>query len=549
MIRSKENKRYHIWAAVYALFFGVAMVFGAQLEKKGSVSYGAAKTWGVVAIVIIASFVIVRILFGLLDRYEAHHAMKKTAGKCSLTAGKEIFIKAGLFVLCWLPVFLAVYPGFFLYDAETELNMALTAQYTTHHPLAHVLLLGWTIKVIHKITGSYNAGIAVYIICQSVFVAISFSYILYRLKKWGTAAWIRVVSTLYFCAFPVIAMYALCSTKDVLYCAFLLLFLVELIDYYREIKEIGHGGKNAIRLILTGAGMLLFRNNGLYALIVTIPFLITLSGKFWKKTCLYMLVILGTFIICSFALKTVTRADDSEKQEILTIPIQQLARVYNYENQSLSRWQKDTLLKYLPEEALYKYRPTLSDPVKYYFNSEAYAEDSGTFWKLWAQMGMEHPAAYLNAFLVNNYGFWYPYASLNCYAGNQVYTFQYKDSSYFGYETEHPGERRSLIPAIDEGIRNISLEISWQKIPGLRVLFHPAYYFWGFMLGLCYNIARKRYYLCAVAMLMMFTYLTVLFGPAVLVRYVLYFYFGFPLLLVFIFEGGRGEQIIKKEEL
>lgn len=549
MMWSRENRRYNIWAAVYALIFGVAMIFGAQLEKKGSVSYGAAGTWGAVAIVMIASFVIVRILFCLLNRYEIRFIKERANGEHKQVSRKEIFIKAGLLVLCWMPIFLSAYPGYFLYDAETELNMVLTAQYTTHHPLAHVLLLGWTIKVIHKITGSYNAGIAFYIVCQAVFVAISLSYILYRMKEWGTARWIRVVSTIYFCIFPVIAMYALCSTKDVLYSVFMLLFLVETVGYYRDLKKEGKHRKSAIGMILAGTGMLLFRNNGLYAFIVTVPFLVIVSGKRRKKVCACMLMILFVYIVASFAMKAVTRANDSEKQEILTIPIQQLSRVYNYDNQGMSDMQKETLLRYLPEDALYKYRPALSDPVKYYFNSEEYTEDPAGFLKLWIQTGAEHPAAYLNAFFVNNYGFWYPYATLNCYEGNQVYSFQYKDSSYFGYETEHPGERKSLIPQIDEWIRKISLEISWQKIPGLRSLFHPAYYFWGFMLGLCYNIANRRYHICAVAMLVLLTYMTVLLGPAVLVRYVLYFYFGFPLLFAFLFEGSRGEQIMKKEEL
>lgn len=58
-----------------------------------------------------------------------------------LAARPVLFGALGLF-LAWLPVFLAVYPGFFAYDATDELNEVLTGEYVTRHPLLHVLALG-----------------------------------------------------------------------------------------------------------------------------------------------------------------------------------------------------------------------------------------------------------------------------------------------------------------------------------------------------------------------------------------------------------------------
>lgn len=548
MEKKKHRNRSILFATIYAVLFAAAMVFGAQLEAKGSIGYVSGKTWGGIFFLTLLSFLLTSGLFWLLQRYEQRGLgviKEAPTGKKEDLQSKEpesagtgarwyrqkrFWIYAGIVLLCWMPYFLASYPGFFLYDAETELNMVLTAKYTTHHPLAHVLLLGWTIKVIYKITGSYNAGIAVYIICQAVFTALSFSYILYRMKEWGIRRWIRVLGGLYFCIFPVIPMYALCSTKDVLFTVFLLLFLVTLADF----RISGAAGA----LVLSAAAMLLLRNNGIYALVLSVPFLIPASVRRRKKLTLSFLAILAVYFVCSFGLKMLTNADDLEKQEMLSVPIQQLARVYRNDYESLNQSEVETLHQFLSDEALQRYRPVLSDPVKVAFDSEAYTAHRREFWRLWLSVGMEHPAAYLNAFLVNNYGFWYPYASLNCYQGNRTYSFVYEDSSYFGYETERPGERSSLIPALDEFVRKLSLEISWQKIPGVRILFHPAFYFWMFLFGLCYQLSQGRYRMCAYGLPILFLYLTVLLGPAVLVRYVLYFYFGFPLLLAFVF-GGR----------
>lgn len=51
----------------------------------------------------------------------------------------------------------------------------------------------------------------------------------------------------------------------------------------------------------------------------------------------------------------------------------------------------------------------------------------------------------------NSYGFWYPDTVIDVYSDNSVFTFTYKDSSYFGYEVEEPGFRDSRIPCLADG--------------------------------------------------------------------------------------------------
>ena len=562
--KKNRNHRSIPYVMIYACFFAILMVCGAQLEERGSIRYADEKTWGSIVLLFLVGGAVVYGLFYLLAGYES--ARKNTWQECTQDGGalgqeethkqkcadellikkatalvretclnRKFWIVSGIFLVCWFPYFLASFPGFFLYDAQTELNMVLTGEYTTHHPLAHVLLLGWVMKVIHKITGSYNAGIAVYVICQAVFIAMSFSYLLLRMKHWGVRKWIRILGMVYLCLFPVIPMYALCTTKDVLFTIFVILFLASLVDR----QNYGNAA-----LIVNGVLMLLFRNNGIYALVLSLPFLILSEKSNVQKRRLAVAcgITLLAYATVSFGLKTVTNASDAPKQEMLSVPIQQLARVYCYEPESMSANQKVLLQEFVPEEALLRYRPTLSDPVKVAFNSEVYKERSDEFFSLWLAVAKKQPALYMDAFLVNNYGFWYPYASLNCYKGNQTYTYIYEDSSYFGYETEQPGERKSLFPALDEFVRKLSLEISWQKLPGIRMLFHPAYYVWIFLFGMCYQLSHKRYQMCAYAIPVLLLLVTVIPGPAVLTRYVLYFYFGFPLLLAFLLEGKLAEH-------
>ena len=81
------------------------------------------------------------------------------------------FYFAGMIFLLYIPVFLAVYPGFFVYDAQDELLQVMTRNFTTHHPLVHVLALGGMIQLVHKLTGSYNMGIACYTLFQMAVLA------------------------------------------------------------------------------------------------------------------------------------------------------------------------------------------------------------------------------------------------------------------------------------------------------------------------------------------------------------------------------------------
>ena len=181
-------------------------------------------------------------------------------------------------------------------------------------------------------------------------------------------------------------------------------------------------------------------------------------------------------------------ADDSENQEMLTVPISQLARVY----QSKGEQDVEILYRYLPKEAFSHYTPKVTDGVKIHFNNQAYAADRGSFWRLWAKWGMENPFSYVNAWLMTSYGFWYPDTVIDVYRGNTVFTFTYEDSSYFGYEVEEPGTRESKLPWLSELYRKLSLEIFQQRIPVVSMLFSPGFLFWVWAFCLCFWCYQAR---------------------------------------------------------
>ena len=277
----------------------------------------------------------------------------------------------------------------------------------------------------------------------------------------------------------------------------------------------------------------MFRHNGFYAYLVFLPFALVMFRKKLKSILPVMLCLpVVLYIILSSALSAACHTEGTDNQEMLTVPIMQLARVYSYEGDSISAEDKELIEAYIGAEGLNKYTPRVSDLVKINFNNSLYENNSRDFWAVWARQFKAHPMAYMNAWFLTSYGYVYPPAVINVYKGNTVYTFTYDVSSYFGYEVEPPGERFSLIPPIDRLYRYLSIGSFQQDAPVLHLFFSPGFYVIIFLFVFAYRLSRKRFKSLLPFLPMVLTFMTVLLGPTYLVRYVLYLWLIFPLIFI-----------------
>lgn len=530
-------------AGVLSFLFTAAMLFGVRLEAEGNVDFKDWKLWVSLPVLTCFFAVLVRKSWNFLgnmeerkERMAAHIKMPRTPAVAVKYADILTF---AFLLLCWLPVLLAVYPGFFVYDAQEEYLQVASRTFTTHHPLTHVLLLGGIICAVHKITDSYNLGIACYMIMQMFLAAGSFTYLLAYFRKRKISKAIRFLSLLYFAFFPVIVMFTLCSAKDTIFTVALLLLLVSILEMGISPEAFFASKINMAFFVLTALTMLLFRKNGVYAFVLMIPVFLIYHKKNRKKTGMLLCIVLISYFVINETLIFALHAQDSENQEILTVPIQQLARTYKFNQEVFEPEELAALHEILPEEALVLYNPKLSDPVKYHFQNAAYAADKSKYVGLWLKIGLKKPLSYINAWLVNSYGFWYPDTIINVYSGNTVCTFTYQDSSYFGYEVELPGVRDSKIPWLDEAYRRLSLEIEQEKIPILSMLYSPGGMFWCFAYVFSYVFYRKKYHILIPYLLVLLIWMTVLLGPTYLPRYVLIFWFGLPLFAAVMLEEEK----------
>ena len=521
--RDKNTLRVNAASAVCALFLSFSFLWGRQLDRNGGVDFLSLQTWLWPLVMAACLLPGIRWLFSRSPRCRQPAALAGRGG---------FWCRAGILFLSWFLVFLAAYPGFFSYDATDELEEVLTGSYVTRHPLVHVLLLGKTVQGIRRLTGSYNTGIAVYVLVQMALTALLLSWILGLIGRVCSKKWLAA-ALFFFAFFPVIPMYALCTSKDLPYTACMLAAVALLWQgasgYGASVsgKRMGYG----IALTLSLFGMAVFRSNGLYVFLLTVPVVLGLAGKRGRKRAAF--VCLAALLLCLGTkgfLRTLLRPADTDAQEAFTVPIQQLARTWTYSPEIFGETGQQDLFAFLPRETLARYTPKLSDPVKIDFRTEKYREDPARFWRLWLSVGGRAPFTYGNAWLMTSYGFWYPFTVIDVYNGSRYY----ETCSYFSCETEPPGVRQSRFPFLEAVYKSISWRDKIHRIPVVSWLFSPGFLCWIYVTGGLYLAARGRWRDLGAFAPVYLNLLSVLFGPTCLVRYVLIFWFALPLFLVVI---------------
>lgn len=533
-----ENRRFLLCAFAWGVPFALSCVLGWRLVHEGTVfgPGGSAAAYAgsfflflletavlSVPSVVLAAFVMRgRRVPGTAaeNRQEAEDASEE----CSRRPIWQVWLFYSLLIfLCWMPVFLAYYPSVFAYDAEGQLYQVLAGDYSTHHPLLHTLFLGVFFRLGIAL-GSCSAGMAVHSVVQMALMAGTFGWALSFLYQRRVPGWGRVLLFLFFSFFPANPVLAMSTTKDVLFAAFVLLYTLCL---YRMAcgRDVRQGGKAQAVYIVVGVLMLLFRNNAVYAFIVSVP--IVYAGLAERKR-MYLrmtLLVFALFGICAFSLKAVTHAQSGSPREMLSVPLQQMARTRVKAEEEIDPSLRQELEKYIPSEWVFAaYNPHLADPVK---NRAVIHDDPAGLIKTWIRLGLQHPAIYIDAFLDNSLGLWYLWDTSHA----QVYGIG--TESGFGYlstdnRTMPAGfevEEHSLLPGLRVFMERIVSDNAYGRIPVVRLLFAPALYWWLLYLCLVTALYRKRYREILPVVFLVAYCLTLLLSPTVLVRYI------YPLLV------------------
>ncbi len=454
-----------------------------------------------------------------------------------------------LLLLAWMPVYLAYYPGICAYDAPVQTGQIVDHYYFDHHPIVHTLFLQGMLWLGSHIFGSVNAGMALYTAAQMLLLAGSMSYGLLALhrRKIGTG-W-QLVILLLGMFFPFHWYMSVSMTKDTVFSAFFLLQLVSFTELLKEDRRSLRLGAGDLLFGIATVGMILFRNNGKYAMIVLLVFqvLTVCFGKKARKLWGRLLAIsLAAFCVGLFVLSAVfsaTHAEQGDRREMLSMPIQQMARCMVYhggigvlaeDDGTMDDADKSLINDFILDEAYREYAPGFADPVKRHTNTYVARYRSGDFIRTYLHLLTEYPGDMINAALATNAGFLSPFDVTHAEV-NQVEGRAGLSYVQTRWEEDTLNERGiykdSKWPWLFTQLENWAENNSYLQIPVLKYLFVPGSYLWLYLaLAVILVIADKKRFCLPLAIVAGY-YGTMLLGPTVQMRYVYPVMLALPYLL------------------
>lgn len=516
---SLRDRRTRVIGLVFGLLFTLAQVGSARLTEVGTLARAGytGEDCVLLAFCVLGFTPAVGGVFALIVRgvestinRNASREIKPQQQYCDTSRVRVVFLGCTvLLMLCWLPVFLAFYPGLFTYDVSYQYLQYSTSEFNTHHPLLHTLMVGGFIDIGRLIFNYPAKGIMLYTLFQMALMALSMAYALTFLYRRRAPRWFIVLTLVIFGLAPFSSLMAVSATKDTLFAGLVLHLCVLICEYMLETQTC-RGKLWGARFALTAAGVCLMRNNGfvcLAALLIICLIAVLTRRGYFKRFIALSLCGLVLFGAGSAGLKLLTGAKNGPPGEALSIPAQQLARVYVLTDDPA----KPEIVKWLPDAD--KYAWSLADHVKNtYMPNPSGGGGLLAFIGLWADVGLRHPVVYLDAFGLLMGDFF----NLD---GHLASGGQYLETAFH----EDKGEwliESSKWPWLKQEMARLYSRNEYQEIPLFTTVLSHAFWCWlmliAFALAVC---LRRRAALLACAVV--FTlYLSVLLGPCVMLRYI-----------------------------
>lgn len=503
---SKRRFAFLLCGFLYGIFF----VFGTRLMIDGRIAFGSLFLWFCIPVFtyVMTAFIclIAQIVPALLRKLLIEPDFPYLDKIVSFLSFPMLWI---IIFLCWIPILLACYPGIFSYDAIYQCSQVTdTLQLNTHHPIIHTLMLGGLIQFGRTAFGNANTGMLLYSLLQMFINSCIFANVLTFLKKHKVSAPIFLLCLCFFALIPFNGMFSICATKDAIFASLFVLFFTFFIELVINSSAFFRTWKNPSGFVLSMFLLLIFRNNMLYAFILCIPFLLILYRKYWKKNVIMLLAPIILLRLYQGLIYPVLSVSPGNSREAYSVIIQQFGCVYN--DCELDSEDRNMLLAIMDDNSWVKYEPHKSDVLKNEFNTEIFEENLMDYMKLWLKLGIKHPSQYLNAFFNLTYGYWYP---------NDVLPDTTTYRKYIEVYTGGDITFDSKFPWLLEQLKAFGMESSYQFLPGVSMLFSIAFYTWIllFICAYCFYNKINRIFIIMLPPAALF--LTLLFGPVVLLRY------------------------------
>ena len=187
------HMRLLIFSAVISLILSASLVIGKSLYEIDLTQTNNIKTY--IKILMLLPFLSIILSSIISNLPKTATWINKSQKQYMLTpffnSKKYFFLIWAIIFICWIPVFLASFPGIYGYDSLYD------HQLFAHHPIIHTLYLYGTIMLGKILFDNYAYGMAIYSISQMLIMSAIFAYICRYLVKLRTPAIFQILAILF----------------------------------------------------------------------------------------------------------------------------------------------------------------------------------------------------------------------------------------------------------------------------------------------------------------------------------------------------------------
>lgn len=319
-----------------------------------------------------------------------------------------IIKKAVLMMVFWMPYFLTYYPGGIGNDIFECVNMCLgNIPLTNHHPVFFVGILK-LFMCIFASGGNIQLALGMMVLGQMILLAVVLALIITWMESRHVPGWIRNISLAFFALHPIVAIYSIYLTKDIIFSCVVVLLVLFLSDYIKvSIKGTARMKHHVILGVLSFL-TIITRNNGTLVILMTL-LVLAIALKNNRKN---ILIVLAIILVANGIYKgPVWNAIGVEKQSVaesIAIPLTQVAYTI-YNDGEFDEEDEVFLQKLMPfDKVKENFSPGYVDTYKFdkSFDSELLDENFGRFMTVWLHGLIDNPGEYVEAYLFETCGYW-----------------------------------------------------------------------------------------------------------------------------------------------
>ena len=534
----KRPSRLSVFSGIAAVFLALAFEIGGAatpsfpLSDTGPISFIVGT-----ALYTVLFFFLIRLLFKKLDKQPKTRKKPQFINKFSV---KYFFIFFAIILACWMPVFLAFFPGGFGYDVEYQ--MTTPGIYDGHHPMIHNIFLRGSIYVGEKIFGRNNMAIAFHTILQMLMMSAIFAYICEVLRHFGKKR-LHYLGAVFFGLMPFCSYMAISATKDAMYIA---LFAMSLALFYEALVIDKLSKKRIVLTAIIVALTALFRNNGPHILII---WLVVAGLMLWrnqaKRVLLYAcaggLVLAGLFHVV--AINVFKSTGETEECAAFSIPLHLLDSVIVSHPEVLEEenLEDGKVFGYfdldIAKEA--RYDSNLADLAKHSIGRQVTKGNKVQLLFTTLKVGLRYPITYAKSFITLMKSSFYPFA----YDYYNVYGIKNpagEDEAGLREGLTRPTvmtpyvSSQPLLPRLHNFLIREWFNLGYSRNLITNFIMAPATYVLMTFVLFLYGIYARRKHFVLLVCLPLIAYLVSLAGPCVLIRYLAPIMVTVPMLFVFL---------------